>query len=186
MGKETQGDVILTTAQLTKIIETASEVAIREYHKEAEKDRDEKRDRRLYNTRLLLERYRGMVVYSSDAVYDATQIDDDDLLTLMELMQGGDGSHILTVRSIQEGAATAGIIVHHIKKMLDFYENHCKASGKAELIRRWETVRWLYIDKEEKTISELSELFCVDERTVYRYVKAATQDLSALLFGLCY
>ena len=187
MPKEKNDSITRSKDQIKAITETAAAVAVREYLKEAERDRQERKDHRLHNTRLLMEKYRGMVVYSQDAVYDATQIDDDyDLLTLMEMMQEGIGSHTLTVHSIQEGAATVSIILHHINKMLEFYEHRCKTSGKTEILRRWETVRWLYIEEEEKTIPELSQMFFVDERTVYRYLKAATLDLSALFFGLCY
>lgn len=184
MGKKPQGEVKLTQAQLTKIIETASEVAIKQYRAEAEKEKQENRDKRLYNTRLLLEKYRGMAKYADDAVYDAQQIDDDmELQSLLELMssKGDDGS--LSVESIQSRAVRTKVILTHVRKMLDFYAYRCGASGKQEMLRKWDTVYNLYLAEEEKTVAELAETFFVDERTVYRYNKAAIQDLSALFFG---
>ena len=50
-------------------------------------------------------------------------------------------------------------------------------------MRKWETIRYLYLDENEKTVQDLAKMYYVDERTIYRYNRAALQDLSALFFG---
>ena len=60
MGKKNSDGISLSADQLKKITETASRVAIEEYHKEFDRSRQENRDKRLYNTRLLMEKYRGI------------------------------------------------------------------------------------------------------------------------------
>lgn len=184
MAKEKGDDIKLSPAQIKKITETASQVACEAYRKEAEVVRQENRDKRLYNTRLLMEKYRGLVKYSEDAVYDASQItEDEELQEVLCLMDPGKDSSILTVESIRERAAKTRIVIQHMNKMLDYYRYTCEKSGKQEIARKWSTVKWLYLDEEEKTVSEIADVFYVDERTVYRYNKAALQDLSALFFG---
>lgn len=176
--------VVLTPAQLKKIAEAASQVAIEEYRREEERCRVENRDKRLYNTRLLMEKYRGMVKYSEDAVYDAMQVDEDyELKSLVEMMFSGNDNYSLTVHSIQERVCQVKVILSHVGKMLEFYEYKCKSSGKQEIIRKWDTIYFLYLCEEERTVADLAEEFFVDISTVYKYNRAALQDLSALIFG---
>jgi len=182
--KNTENTVVLTKEQLKAITETASLVAIEKYRKEEERAAAEKRDKRLYNTRLLMEKYRGMVEYSKSAVYNASQVDDDyDFLSLMDLMKDGSDNYTLTVHSIQERAATVAIIIHHVDRMLEFYEARCKRSGKAEIMRKYEVIRRLYLDENEITVQDLADEMYVDISTVYKYNRAAMIDLSALFFG---
>lgn len=168
----------LTRAQKKEIVE----LTIETYHKEAEKQREVRRDRRLHNTKMLMEKYRGFVIHSESAVYEASQVDEDehfnDLLELMD--SGGRG---FSVESVRESAARTSIMVHHIQKMLDFYEFCCKRSKKPEDARRLRVVKALYIDEDKKTPEELAKMECVDVRTIYRDNQAALNELSALLFG---
>lgn len=181
---ENSESATITGAQLKKITETASLVAIEAYRKEVERERLENRDKRLYNTRLLMEKYRGMVKYAEDAVYEARQLDDDfELQALVEMMSTGKDSYSLSVESIQERVGKVRVILDHVTKMLDFYHHRCEMSGKQEIMRKWDTIRYLYLDEDEKTVQDLAEMYYVDERTVYRYNRAALQDLSALFFG---
>lgn len=182
--KDTTESATISAAQLKKITETASLVAIDAYRKKVERERQENRDKRLYNTRLLMEKYRGMVKYSEDAVYEASQLDDDfELQTLVEMMSTGRDSYSLSVESIQERVGKVRVILDHVTKMLDFYHHRCQSSGKPEIMRKWDTINYLYLIEDEKTVQELAEMYYVDERTVYRYNRAALQDLSALFFG---
>lgn len=167
------------------IAQTASDVALKRYKEEYNKDKEVQRDNRLYNTRLLLERYKGLVEYSEEAVSDAMQIDDDDILEeLLELMNRGKSSSILSVESIQERAARTRIIVDHINKMLEFYRFHCESSSKNEVLRKWETIYYMYLGDITMNALEIAEKIGVEERSVYRYQKSAIQDLSALFFGV--
>lgn len=185
MAKSGNGEnANITNAQLKKVTEIASAVAVEAYRKEIEKERQENRDKRLYNTRLLMEKYRGMVKYAEDAVYEASQVDDDfKLQELVELMGTSKDSYSLTVESIQERVGKVRVILDHVTKMLDFYRHRCETSSKPEIMRKWDTVRYLYLEEEEKTVQDLAEMYFVDERTIYRYNRAAIQDLSALFFG---
>ena len=185
MKKKTSTTSQLTAEQRREITELASRVAIEQYHKEADRNRKAIRDKRLHNTKLLMEKYRGFVEHSKSAVFEATQIDDDtDFETLMSDLMGGDGTgKIPTVRSIQESAAHTRIIVHHIDHMLEYYKFRCEHSPKPEEMRRYRTIYYLYIADDEKNAQQISEIENVDITTVYRDLKAGLRQLSALIFG---
>ena len=158
------------------------ELTIETYHKEAEKQRERNRDRRLHNTKILMEKYRGFVVHSESAVYDALQVDEDDeLRNIMELMDCGDKG--FSVESVRQSIARTRILVHHVNKMLDFYEYKCKHSRKPENARRFRVIKAMYLDEDSKTPEMLAETERVEVRTIYRDLKAALQELSALIFG---
>ncbi len=158
------------------------ELTVETYRKEAEKQREARKDRRLHNTKMLMEKYRGFVIHSQSAVFEATQVDEDehfnDLLELMD--SGGRG---FSVESVRESAARTRIMVQHIQRMLEFYEFCCNRSKKPEDARRLRVIKALYIDEDKKTPEELAKLECVDVRTIYRDNQAALNELSALLFG---
>ena len=158
------------------------ELTIETLRREEESQRKINRDRRLHNTRLLMEKYRGFAVHSESAVYDALQVNEDESFAdLMDLMDCGRKG--LSVDSVRESVARTRILVHHIDKMLNFYETCCTQSKKPEDARRLRVIKALYIDEDRKTPEELAKLESVDVRTIYRDNQAALQELSALLFG---
>lgn len=158
------------------------ELTIETYRKEEENRRRVSRDRRLHNTELLMKKYRGFAAHSESAVYDSLQVDEDEYFAdLMDLMDCGRKG--LSVDSVRESVARTRILVHHIDKMLGFYESCCVQSKKPEDARRLRVIKALYIDENRKTPEELAKLEGVDVRTIYRDNQAALQELSALLFG---
>ena len=174
----------LTPALLKKTVEAAVETAFEKYLREKKQSEEESRDKRLHNTELLLKKYRGLKEYSDDAVFDATQVKGDQhLQEILDLMSHGESSHSISVRSMRERVAQVRIILHHVDKMLNFYEFQCKKGSKDEE-HKWETVYLLYLSDEEKTIQEIAEVFEVDMSTAYRYRRTAINDLSTLFFGV--
>lgn len=176
----------LTDEQRREIISMASRVAIEQYHKEADRTRKAARDKRLHNTKLLIEKYRGFVIHSQSAVYDAAQIDDDfSLDALLDIMGCGGDDRKLSIASVQESAARTRILVHHIDQMLEYYKFRCDHSPKPEDARRYRVIHYSYLvdEQEQKTFQELADEECVDISTIYKDHKAALQQLSALIFG---
>lgn len=176
----------LTDEQRREIISMASQVAIEQYHKEAERTRRAARDKRFRNTKLLMEKYRGFVIHSQSAVFDAAQIDDDiGFDALLDIMGCGDGDRKLSVASVQESAARTRILVHHIDQMLEYYKFKCDHSPKPEEARRYRVIYYTYLvdEQEQKTFQMLADEENVDLSTIYKDHKAALQQLSALFFG---
>lgn len=182
--KKKAGTSSLSDTQRKEIIEMASRVAIEQYHKEADRAKREVRDKRLHNTEMLMEKYRGFVAHSQKAIFDASQVEDDlDLDTLLYLMDCGGKDKQLTVVSVQESAARTRTLVHHIDNMLDYFEHRCLKSNKPEDARRLRVIKALYIDDDEKSPQEIADIEQVDLSTVYRDKRAALRQLSALIFG---
>lgn len=176
----------LTAEQRREIIGMASQVAIEQYQKAAEKARQDAKDKRLHNTKLLMEKYRSFVIHSKTAVHDASQVDDDfGLDDLLDLMDCGIGDREVAVTSVRESAARTSILVHHIDRMLDYFKYRCDHSSKPEDARRYRIIQYSYLvdESSQKTFQELAEDESVDVSTIYRDHKAALRQLSALIFG---
>ena len=71
-------NITISPEMLQEIIRVASETAIEKYQREAEKSRKAVRDKRLHNTKLLLQNYHCFVEHSKSAVYEASQLTVDD------------------------------------------------------------------------------------------------------------
>lgn len=149
--------------------------------KERQKERESRYDRRLGNTKLLLENYRMFKEHCSRAIFDASQLDEN-AIDILDLMWGRDGKNF--VESIKKSAQRTQIILRHIDEMLDAYAGLCQLSGREEEMRRMRSVFALYIDNPGKTIQEISELENVNTSTVYRDISIATEKLTGLIFGL--
>lgn len=110
-------NVTIPPEMMQEIVRVASETAIEKFQHEAERNRKAVKDKRLHNTKLLLQNYHCFVEHSKSAVYEASQLsEDDDFEELMEeLMSQSDGRvRVPVVRSIQESAAHTRIIVQQI------------------------------------------------------------------------
>lgn len=149
--------------------------------KEKRREKESRYDRRVGNTKLLLQNYRMFKEHCSRAVFDASQLDEN-AIDILDMMWGKDGSNF--VESIKRSAQRTEIIMRHIDEMLDAYAGLCLLSGKEEERRRMRTVFALYIDNPGKTIEDISELENVTISTVYRDISIAMEKLTGLIFGL--
>lgn len=149
--------------------------------KERKKERESRYDRRLRNTKLLLQNYRMFKEHCSRAVFDASQLEEN-AIDILDLMWGRDGSNF--VDSIKRSAQRTGIIIRHIDEMLDAYAGLCHLSGREEEMRRMRAVFALYIDNPGLTIEEISEHENTNIRTIYRDIDLAIEKLTGLIFGL--
>jgi hypothetical protein len=180
-------NVTIPPEMMQEIVRVASETAIEKFQHEAERNRKAVKDKRLHNTKLLLQNYHCFVEHSKSAVYEASQLsEDDDFEELMEeLMSQTDGRvRVPVVRSIQESAAHTRIIVQHIDRMLEYYKFRCEHSKRAEEMRRYRTIYSLYIADEPKNQQQIADEEQVDLSTVFRDQKAGISKLSALIFPM--
>lgn len=148
---------------------------------ERKREKESRYDRRLGNTKLLLENYRMFKEHCARAVFDSSQLDEN-AIDILDLMWGRDGD--VFVESIKKSAQRTQIILRHIDEMLDAYAGLCKLSGREEEMRRMRAVLALYIENPGKTIQEISELENVNTSTIYRDIAIATEKLTGLIFGL--
>lgn len=177
---------VLTPTLMKEITETAVQKGVEAYRKEIEKQREETKDRRFRNTKLLLEKYTGLVEHSKGAIHSASQVDDDiELEELVQIMKGYDERYVAEVPSIMESAAFTSTVVHHVNRMLDFWKRCCSVSQKPEDARRYRVIFYLYLapPEEQKTFQQIADKEMVDISTIYKDHKMALRQLSALFFG---
>jgi hypothetical protein len=171
---------------MDEVIKMGTEIGIREgieyIRKEREARKNNRYDRRLRNTRLLLKEFRKLYIHSRDAICSSkTKLSAVDIL---DELDGFEYSDELYIESIKTSKERTSIIIDHVKKMMSIYKYMCQHSKRPDEVRRYNIIRKLYIDSPEATVEELSAEFNIDERSVYRDVDKAMETLTALVFGI--
>lgn len=84
-----------------------------------------------------------------------------------------------------KSAAYTRTLVHHVRRMLDFYKRCCEVSQKPEDARRYRVIYFSYLaePEEQLTFQQIAEQEMVDISTIYKDHKLALRQLSALFFG---
>lgn len=139
------------------------------------------KDRRLHNTKMLIENYRTFKLHAEKSVFSAADCEES-IVDILSMMSDRDFLKAEnTVASIRESAVRTVIMVRHIEAMVDTYKVLCKQSGEE---RKYRAVYYLYIADEAKTIEAIAKEEYVDKSTIYRDVQSAIDALSSLIFGV--
>ena len=183
---------------IEKIIsETAQSTANKIYAKlraDQAKEQEDIFDKRLYNTKLLLEHYRVFKEHVENAVFELTRLDEAEI-TAIEIMdsmwqRSGPGRGEIAIESIQKSTLRTQIVIKHIDEMLGIYESLCYRSSKPEAARRWDVINTIYIqplpkDKSKSEIyEELAQKHFTSVRQIQYDVTDAVASITALLFGI--
>ncbi|MBE6943820.1 MAG: hypothetical protein E7453_06115 [Ruminococcaceae bacterium] len=161
--------------------EAGAKAAMEKLEKERRRDEEERVDRRLHNTRLLLKNYRLFKKHTDNAVYQVGQLNES-IYEILELMERRGPSDFTA--SIKNSAARTAVLVQHIEVMLGLYKTYCEDSGRQDNLRRWRVVKALYVDDQPVTVQELADREFVAEKTIRRDVDSICEHLAALLFGI--
>lgn len=172
----------LSEATILKVTELAARTAVEAYKKELEAEKARFKDKRFNNAKLLLRKYKWLIDYSANAIYESTQLQDG-MEEILEAM-GAETSEVRKVQSIQKNVVITSMIMEHIQAMLDCYHRKCEDSGKPEEKRKWRTIYNMFIAEPALTAQEIADMEHKSLRTVYADVDAACEDLSTLFFGL--
>lgn len=153
-------------------IEAITKTVIQTWEKEQTKAKNEKKDWRLRNTRLLLKNYRMLEEHCrgvkveleayEEIVYDPEELE---LHTLMKYK-----------------AKTAKMLLY-FDEMFKAYGNYCNRAGEATR-RRFQVVDRLYVSNNEMGAEQVAEYFNINTRTVYKDADKAIEELSVFLFGI--
>lgn len=139
--------------------------------RKAEKER---KDSRLYNTKLLLRNLKALRAHAAEAVSESDRAFWEDLML-------PDGKISLT--SIRISTAKTRALLAHTDAMLDAFRRHCENGEPADQ-RRWRILPGLYLEDPVLSADEIAEREFVDIRTVYRDVDIACDQLGIFLFGV--
>lgn len=169
--------------QMAKVAaEVGARSAIERLETEQEKARKERRDKRLRNTKMLLQNYRCFKDCVENSIFDINQMAKEDALEILDLMW--EGSVSLQVDSIRQSVVRTAVIVEHINSMLEIYKIYCERSNKNEDKRRCRVIYALYINPVPDTIEDLAKQEGVEMRTIYKDIDVAVGTISTLVFGI--
>jgi hypothetical protein len=169
-------------AMLQALINEAVEKAVKFIRNE---DKN-KSDKRLHNTYLLLKNYNNFKDSVSDAKYDGLDYTADELRELRD--NAIDDYESGFIESILRTKKRTKIMINHIDDCLKLYKYKCQMSGREDIERRHDILKYLYIEKKEDglnyTAQEVAEILYISTGTVSSTKKIATQELAILIFGI--
>ena len=112
---------IITDEELTEIVKVAAkagaDAAMEHFRAEKLKEKRNRKDRRLHNTKLLIRHYRTFKEYVNNAVFEREESNEDALGAIEELMWEPRVTADMVVESIKRSAARTQIIINHIDGM---------------------------------------------------------------------
>ena len=162
--------------------EIGAQTGIKEWHKQREISSQERRTKRLRNTKLLVKNYRMFKSHCANAVYEASQITESHT-EIIDLMWDPYSSHKSPLKSIKNSVMRTQVIMAHIDEMLAIYKIMCDNSAKDEDKRRYRILTAMYINDNIITVDKISENENIDKRTAYKDIDVACEKISALIFG---
>jgi hypothetical protein len=126
-------------------------------------------DRRLRNTKLLLKNFRHLKAHANSIRLELDEL--DELLIL-----DSDEMDEIEVESIKKSKRKTLIMLAFISHMLELYRT---INEKRHMI-----VVCLYIADEKNTVEELAMYYKCTPRAIYKELKSAVSEISALFFGV--
>ena len=166
--------------------EIGAKAAVRAVERERKNFRKKQHDMRFHNTKLLLRHYRTLNEHYKNAIFDSDTAKEEskEFSEIMELMNGTLVDEDVYIESIKQSAMRTKVIMAHVNKMLEIYENICQRSARRDDGRHWRVVKAIYLDDVATTATEVAAAENIDKRTVYKDIDVAVADLTVLFFGI--
>ena len=179
--------VVLTYGQMQELNEKAAAAgakeALKTLEQERKKERSQRTDRRIRNTKLLLRNYHMLKEHAEKSVFGRTQMEESALDILESMMSIYDNEVI--IESIKRSATRTAVIVSHIETMFGLYAAYCEKSRNREIdTRRYEVVWDMYMAEHTMTAKEIAQKQHISKDTVYSDVRNSIERLIALIFGV--
>ncbi len=147
-------------------------------------------DAKRRNAKLLLTHYHEFKASAENSVYreGATQEDEVKAEVLDGLMNGSVDKNSIIVKSIRDSAVRTQIIVQHIDKMLDIFEQLAQKrhNSRPELMQAYSCIRCTYIEEGDPGVDVICARLNVSRASYYRYLAAGYETMGDLLFGIDY
>lgn len=184
---EDNGFVLLTQEKLQKVCEKAAEIGAREalkvFEQERKKEYDQRANKKLRNTKLLLRNYHMLKEHAENSVFGRTQMGEY-ATDILESMMNIYNDEVI-IESIKNSATRTAIIVSHIETMLGLYHSYCEKSCNKDIEMRRYNVMWdMYIADQTLSVKEIAKKLHMSKENVYADAKVATERLTALIFGV--
>lgn len=161
----TEKEIELITSKVIDILE-----------KQKETTEKKERDKRLRNTKLLLQNYRSFKKYA-EKIEEET-VEELEEINVMELLVVGED----LVKSIKQTTRRTLIMVRHIDQALVTLENFYSTEKHSGTRRQFDILHDRYVKGE--LIREIAEKNEINDRSVYKAIDAAVERLAIILFGV--
>ena len=159
----------------------AAQVTLDTLAKQKKKERRERRDWRLRNTRLLLEHLQQFDTHAHKSVYDVRKVlesaqNDPEGVYSQQLS----GRQDVYLEGLAISAGRTETLVQQTKSMLELYRLQCE-NGNAEKQRRYRVLAAHSF--EGKDYQQIMDEEAISKSTVFRDIDLAVEELSIMLFG---
>lgn len=159
--------------------EIGAKAALDTYTKEKQKEKRMRADRRLRDTKRLMNNYREIKIHAGDAIASLHDVENEDYEFFRYLTEDS-----IEVSAIVHSKAKSAIMLAHIDAMLQAYQAICYGSNRPEDMRRYRVLEARCLIEKQLPIHEIAQRENIDIRTVYKDFDAACEKMSALLFGI--
>lgn len=186
--EEQETEFVMVSADVFKeMYEKAAEIgakeALKTFEQERKREKNNRADRRLRNTKLLLRNYHALKEHAEHSVFGRTQMGESAADILESMMSIYDDD--VVIDSIKRSATRTAVIVSHIDAMLGLYAAYCdRAKNRNVEKRRYEVIWDMYMAENILDVEEIAEKQNISVRNVYSDAKEAIERLSALIFGV--
>lgn len=168
------------TMGIGEIIEIGTKVALDKFE-EMKRERVKSRyDKRLRNTKKLLENYKTLVLHSGEAIFSKKQ----SVIDILDQLDFEIDDEEMYIESIKKSTERTAVIIAHVRKMLRILQILDDNKKYQDRPTRYEVLKLIYIDDKNKTQEEIAELFNTSSKTVQRRKEDAIEELSGLVFGI--
>ena len=177
----------MVTASYSELVEIGTRIGIQIANEEVNRKKYEiikhRRDKRLRNTKLLLENYLNFQEHIKSSIFDKRTVKENaiDILDELDQFQTSETAYI---ESIKQSCSRTAIIVEHVDKMIDIYQILMKNSKLPEDERKYIILHKMYFQKNKLSVKDIAIQVNITESQVYRNIKDSIDFLSSLIFGI--
>lgn len=156
----------------------AAETALEWQQKQQKKKKKYRHDKRLRNTKLLLQHYPLLKEHCEQSVY--AEAEHANAIDILDDIDKYDGQ--IYIEAIKRSVIRTNIIIRHIDTMFEIYEIYCLKSRQSEDMRRFRILKAKYFEHIDMSVILQKE--GIEERTYYRDIRDAASKLGSLIFGI--
>ncbi|MCM1559660.1 MAG: MerR family transcriptional regulator [Butyrivibrio sp.] len=181
---------VLTQEQINQIAAVAGEEAVKRFRAEQVKS-DKKRAReenKVKKTKKMLSSYRRIKATLSD---EAEFTEEEQIELRWKFIQDLMGSVRETVsrseRTIKDEEKRRQedlYCIYRIEKATEMYREECEKSGSEEAKRRYRELSMMYLEEQQYSVQEISEVENVSDKTVYKDLGIACGIVAVYLLGI--
>lgn len=173
-------------ANLTEVIKIATQVGVDTARKEFQQltleSLKSREDRRLHNTKILLENYKILKMTCAKHVVDIKKSNALDTLEDIEALMDNTKERIL--ESVQKSQARTIAMVGYIEDTLKLYHAYAKHIKKKDELCKYTVMVMLFMSKLSYSNADIAVKLHVDASTISRYKADAIKTYSRFLWGV--